>query len=156
MKTAVKNGQKAATLPDNALAKQAMENIAKIEREAQQKKLEQLEGLKGAKAAILERLNELTHQLEQIDKAVAAITGHPAPTREKRGRKDWSDTRERVGRWMEARRGEKFAAGQLVKEFPELDGQVVSIFLRPLIDSGKVKTDATEGVRRTKYFVTSD
>ncbi|HUO07490.1 MAG TPA: hypothetical protein VM008_04255 [Phycisphaerae bacterium] len=153
MKAAVKGGSKNGILPDNALAKQAIENIAKIEREAQQKKLEQLEGLKGAKAAILERMNELTHQLQQIDKAISAVTGEPAPSREKRERRDWSDTRERVGRWMEARKGEKFAAGQLVKEFPELDGQVVSIFLRPLVESGKVKTDASEGVRRTKYFV---
>ncbi len=153
MKTAVRNGQKGSALPDNALAKQAIEAIARIEKEAQAKKLEQLEGLKQAKAAIIERLNELNHQLTQIDKAVAAITGVPAPSREKRERKDWSDTRERVGRWMEARRGEKFAAGQLVKEFPELDGQVVSIFLRPLIEGGKVKTDASEGIRRTKYYV---
>ena len=90
MKTAVKSGSKNGILPDNALAKQAIENIAKIEREAQQKKLEQLEGLKSAKAAILERMNELTHQLQQIDKAISAVTGEPAPSREKRERRDWS------------------------------------------------------------------
>src|SRR5262249_48078276 len=111
---------------------------------------------KSAKAAILERINELTHQLQQLDKAISAVTGEPTPSREKRERRDWSETRERVGRGVEARRGEKVAAGGLVKEFPELDGQVVSIFLRPLVESGKVKTDATEGVRRTKYFVAAD
>jgi hypothetical protein len=153
MRTALlKNGSKGGTLPDNALAKQALENIAKIEKEAQQKKMEQFEGLNSAKAVILERINELNHQLEQIDKAMEAVTGRPAPTKERRPRKSWEGERDRVGRWMEGRRGQKFAAGDLIREFPELDGQVMSIFLKPLIESGKVKTDTTEGIRRTKYF----
>jgi hypothetical protein len=156
MKAMTKNGHKAAALPDNALAKQALENILKIDKEAQQKKLEQLENLKSAKAAILERMNELTHQLQQIDKAISTVTGQPAPSRERKARKDWSADRERVGRWMEGRRGQKFAAGDLVREFPELEGQVVSIFLKPLVESGKVKTDATAGMRRTKYFVAAE
>jgi anti-sigma factor RsiW len=148
----LKNGTKGNSLPDNALAKQALENIAKIEKEAQQKKMEQLEGLTSAKTAIVERINELNHQLEQLDKAMEAVTGRPAPTREKRQRKSWEGERERVGRWMEGRRGQKFAAGDLIREFPELDGQVMSIFLKPLIEAGKIKTDTTEGIRRTKYF----
>ncbi len=153
MKTSVKSGTKGASLQDNALAKQALENIARIDKDAQNKKMEQLESLKSAKAAILERMNELTHQLQQIDKAVSAVTGHPAPTRERRPRRNWDPERERVARWMEGRRGQKFAAGDLLREFPELDGQIMSIFLKPLIEEGKVKTDTSDGIRRTKYFV---
>jgi hypothetical protein len=153
MRTAImKNGSKGNSLPDNALAKQALENIAKIEKDAQQKKLEQLEGLHTARANITERINELNHQLEQIDNAMEAVTGRAAPTKERRPRKSWEGERDRVGRWMEGRHGQKFAAGDLIREFPELDGQVMSIFLKPLIEAGKIKTDTTEGVRRTKYF----
>jgi hypothetical protein len=150
----VKKAKAAAGLPDNALAKQALETIAAIEREADQKKQAQLESLESAKAAILERMNELTHQLAQIDKAVAAITGRPAPTRERRARRDLSEVRDRVGRWMEGRKGQQFSAGDLQKEFPELEDVAVSVFMKPLIEDGKVQTDTTEGIRRMKYFVT--
>ena len=143
----------AGALPDNALAKQALDSIKQIEREAQDKKLQQLEMLKTARAAIMERVNELTHQLAQIDKTMEAITGQPAAKGEKRERRNLEEVRERVSRWMEGRRGQKFAAGELVHEFPELDGVAVSIFLKPLVESGKVQTDASEGVRRMKYFV---
>ncbi len=150
----VKKMKSSSSLPDNALAKQALETIAQIEREADQKKQAQLESLESAKAAILERMNELTHQLAQIDKAVSTITGHPAPSREKRVRRDLSEVRERVGRWMEGRKGQHFSAGDLQKEFNELEDVAVSVFMKPLIEDGKVKTDTTEGIRRMKYFVT--
>ena len=54
---------------------------------------------------------------------------------------------------MAGRKGQKFAAGDLVREFPELEGVVISIFLKPLITAGHVQTDTSEGIRRTKYFV---
>ncbi|HVT82279.1 MAG TPA: hypothetical protein VHM90_16675 [Phycisphaerae bacterium] len=148
-----KKAKASGPLPDNALAKQALETIAAIEREADQKKQAQLESLESAKAAILERMNELTHQLAQIDKAVAAITGRPAPTREKRTRRDLSEVRERVGRWMEGRKGQQFSAGDLQREFAELEDVAVSVFMKPLIEEGKVQTDTSEGIRRMKYFV---
>jgi hypothetical protein len=156
MKNAMKNGQKTGSMPDNALAKQALENIAKIDKEAQHRKMEQLESLKSARAAILERINELNHQLAQIDKAVSAITGQPLPTRgtgERKPRRNLEEVRERVGRWLEARRGQKFMARDLVQEFAELDGVAVSIFIKPLVEGGLVKTDSSDGIRRTKYFV---
>jgi hypothetical protein len=140
-------------LPDNALAKQALDSIKQIEREAQDKKMAQLEVLKGARATIMERVTELNHQLAQIDKTMEAITGTPAPSHERRERRNLEEIRERVGRWMEGHRGEKFAAGQLAAEFPELDGVAISIFLKPLVEAGKVHTDASDGVRRMKYFV---
>jgi hypothetical protein len=140
-------------MPENALAKQALENIARIDKEAQELKLGQLESLKSAKANIVERMNELNHQLKQIDSAIAAVTGRSAPTGERRERRDWTEDRERVGRWLVGRKGQKFQAGDLVREFPELDGQPISIFLKPLVEAGTLKTDVTEGVKRTKYFV---
>lgn len=142
-----------ASLPDNALAKQALDTIKQIEREAQDKKLEQLDMLKSARATIMERVTELNHQLAQIDKTMSAITGQAAPSGEKRERRNLEEIRERVSRWMDGHRGEKFAAGQLAAEFPELEGVAISIFLKPLIESGKVQSDASDGVRRMKYFV---
>lgn len=142
-----------APLTENALAKQALEAIDQIDREAQQKKQAQADGLKKARETITERMNELNHQLAQIDKALAAITGQPAAPRTKRPRRDLNEIRERVGRWMEGRRGQKFGAGDLATEFPELEGVAISIFLKPLIEEGKVKTDSSEGIRRMKYFV---
>ncbi len=140
-------------LPDNALAKQAMDAIRKIDTEAQEKKLAQLELLRAARATIMERMNELHHQLAQIDKASEAITGRPAPSGEKGARRNLKEVRERVERWMEGRKGQKFGAGDLAKEFPELQGVSISMFLKPAVESGKIHTDASDGIRRTKYFV---
>src|SRR6185369_8961220 len=101
-----KNNAKASGgLPDNALAKQAMDTIKQIEREAQDKKLQQLESLKTARITIMERISELQHQLTQLDKAMEAITGHaPAGTGERRERRNLEEVRQRVARWMEGRR----------------------------------------------------
>jgi hypothetical protein len=143
------------TAPENAIAKKALEAIKSIEKEAEEKKQAQLASLQEAKAAIHERINELTHQLQQVDQAVASITGRPAkgPKGEGRTRRDWSDVRERVIRWMGGRAGQRFAAGDLIKEFPELDGQIMTMFFRPAIQANKIKIDQTDGVRRQKYFV---
>jgi hypothetical protein len=138
--------------PDNALARKALEEIQRIDREAQQKKEAQMESLRAARTAIEERIEELSSQLKQIDAAVAKVTGK-APVEAKRQRRDLSGDRERVARWMTGRAGQRFGAGDLVREFPELDGTPISIFLKPLVESGKIKTDASEGVRRTKYYV---
>ena len=153
MQTVAKKGKVGVGMPDNALAKKALEAIQEIERDAQVRKLQQLESLKSAKAALLERMNELNHQLGQLDKAISAVTGSPAPTREKRARRNLDEVRDRVGRWMEGHRAQKFSAGDLAREFPELDGVAVSIFMKPLIEDGKISTDTSEGIRRMKYFV---
>jgi hypothetical protein len=139
---------------DNALAKQAMDAIREIEREAQEKKLAQLEQLKTAKATITARMTELNHQLAQIDKAMETITGQAAaPVREKGSRRDLKEVRERVGRWLDGRKGQRYGAGDLVKEFPELEGVSISWFLKPLVESKLVQTDASDGAKRLKYFV---
>ena len=54
---------------------------------------------------------------------------------------------------MEGRKGQQFSAGDLQKEFNELEGVAVSVFMKPLIESGKIQTDTSEGIRRMKYFV---
>jgi seryl-tRNA synthetase len=141
------------TQSDNALAKQAMDAIRQIDTEAHEKKLAQLEQLKSARATILERINELHHQRAQIDKAMEAITVRSAPSREKGGRRNLKEVKERVAQWMEGRKGQKFNAADLVKEFPELQGVSISMILKPLVESGKVHTDASDGAKRLKYFV---
>ena len=155
METQVKNRRpKVVVSPaDNAIAKKALEAIQQIDKEAQAKKLAQLDELQSAKAAIHERLNDMTHQLQQIDGAIATILGqHDSAPKKQRDRRELGDVRERVGRWLQGRKGQKFGAGDLVKEFPELDGVGISMFLKPLIGAGQIKTDVSEGIRRTKYF----
>ena len=122
--------------PDNVLARKAIEEIERIEREAQQKKEAQGESLRAARLAIEERIAELNGQLRQIDDAMAQITGK-APQRAKRPRRDLSADRERVARWMTGRAGQRFGAGDLVREFPELEGTQISIFLKPMVEAGK-------------------
>jgi hypothetical protein len=143
----------ARPLTDNALAKQVLEAIDQIEHEAKQKKQVQAESLNKARDSITERIGELNHQLTQIDKALAAITGRPTREHVKKERRDLGEIRERVGRWMEGHKGPKFSAGDLQAEFPELEGASVSTCLKPLVESGKIRTDASQGIRRQKYFV---
>jgi len=138
---------------DNALAKQTLEAIRKIDTEAHEKKLAQLEQLKSAKATILGRVSELNHQLAQIDKAMEAIMGHAVPVREKGGRRSLTEVRQRVELWMEGRKGQKFNAGDLVREFAELEDVSISFLVKPLVASGKVRVDASDGAKRLKYFV---
>jgi hypothetical protein len=138
--------------PDNAVARQALETVAQINREAQLKKRAQVEALNQSRAAILAQLKDIQHQIAQIDAALAAITGQPAAATPRAGRRDLSDVRERMGRWIEARRGAKFGAGALAREFPELGDTAVSYLLKPLVESGRLHTDASEGMKRPKYF----
>jgi len=151
-----KKARQTTNLADNAVAKKVLEEIQKIEAEAKQKKLEQLESLQQVKANILDRMEELKHQLEQVENAIATITGSKrasASQPQKRVRRDLNEVRERLVRWLEGRKGEMFMAGDLIKEFPELEGVQISMFLRTLTQAGTVKTDASEGNRRMKYFV---
>ena len=135
----------------NALARQALEAIRKIEQEANEKKLLQLEGLKEAKAKIQERVVELLAQEDEIDKAIATITGGGrATSREAKSRTDLTGVRERVVRWMGGRPGEKFTAGQLQKEFAELKGQSVALFMRPALRAGQLQKEGA--LRGTVYF----
>jgi hypothetical protein len=138
--------------PDNTVARQALETIAQINREAQQKKRAQVEALNQSRGAILQQLKDIQEQIAQIDEVLAAITGKSAAAPARSGRRDLSDVRERMGRWIEARRGEKFGAGVLAREFPELGDTAVSYLLKPLVESGRLLTDASEGIKRPKYF----
>ena len=152
MQSHLKAPRKSPSLPDNSLARKAIETLQQIDEEARAKRLAQLESLQSAKAAIHERINELNHQLTQIDEAIASIKGTSAK-KERRPRRNLDADRERVARWMTGRKSQKFAAGDLIREFPELDGTIISAFLKPLVQEGKLQTDTSEGIRRTKYFV---
>ena len=138
--------------PSSDLARQVLDSIAQIEHEAQQKKRAQVDGLRQSRRAILDQLKDLRRQIAQIDGAMAAISGATAPAKAKGRRRDLSDVRERMGRWLEARRGEKFSAGTLAREFPELLGTAVSYVLKPLVGAGRVQVDASEGMKRPTYF----
>ena len=137
---------------ENAIARQAMNAIEQINREARERKLAQAATLNAAKATLQSRIEELQHQLAQIDHALATINGVPV-NREKRERRDFAADRERVARWMEGRKGQMFAARDLAREFPELEGVQISYLLKPLVQNGKIQTDLSEGIKRPKYFV---
>ena len=149
-----RQSKKASTTRDNSLVQSAMDAIKQIDRETKTRKLAQAEALNTASAAIERRLEELQHQLTQIDNAISTIRGTPA-AQPRRTRRDLSEDRQRVARWMEGRKGQKFAAGDLLREFPELEGAQISYLLKPLVQDGKIHTDTTEGSRRPKYFVTA-
>jgi predicted nucleic acid-binding Zn-ribbon protein len=136
----------------NSFGRKAMEAIEQIDRESREKKQVQLVALQEAREAIQTRLDELNHQMAQLDAAVVKITGKAAPV-ERRQRRDWSEIRDRIVGWMAERSGQKFAAGQLAEAFPEIEGQVISVLLKPTIEAGQVKLDQAEGVRRQKYYV---
>ena len=63
------------------------------------------------------------------------------------------DVRQRVEQWMDEHKGQKLNAGDLVREFPELEGVSISFLVKPLVASGKVRVDASDGAKRLKYFV---
>ena len=154
-----RNHGQAGSLADNAIAKKALEEIQRIEAEAKQKKLAQRESLEQTRTTILDRIKELNHQLAQVDGALAMIDGKKPPQprsvsgTEKKPRRDWDEVRDRVLRWMEARPDQKFHARDLVNAFPELEGQQVSLFLKPLRATLKIRTDKTEGVKNVRYYV---
>ena len=154
-----RNHGQAGSFADNAIARDALEAIQKIEEEAKKKKLVQRESLEQTRTTILDRIKELNHQLAQVDGALAMIDGKkpaqlkPVSGIEKKPRRDWEQVRDRVLRWMEERPDQKFHARDLVNAFPELEGQQVSLFLKPLRDILKIRTDKSEGAKNVKYYV---
>lgn len=142
----------ASEAPSDDLARETLNAVAQIEHEAQQKKHAQVDGLRQSRRAILDQIKDLNRQINQIDRALAAISSATAPVKAKGAHRDFSEVRERMGLWLEARRGEKFNAGILAREFPELQGTAVSYILKPLVAAGRVQADASEGMKRPKYF----
>ena len=138
--------------PSDTFARQILDSVAQIEHEAQQKKRDQVDGLRQFRRAILDQLKDLSRQIDQIDRALAAISSTTAQAKAKGAHRDLSDVRERMGCWLEARRGEKFNAGILAREFPDLQGTAVSYVLKPLVAAGRIQVDAFEGLKRPKYF----
>jgi len=151
MPTLSSSPRESVTLPDNAMAR-AIEAVQKIDAEAKQKKMVQLESLQMARAAIQKRVDELNHQVAQIDAVVASVSG-TSIQREKHVRKNWEIVRGHVVQWMANRKGQKFSAGDLIRAFPELEGTVMTVLFKSLLQEGKVKADISEGIRRSKYFV---
>lgn len=147
-------GESPATY-DGSPAGQAMEAVAQIDQEARQKKRAQLETLRDCRSAIVQEIKALHRQISHIDKALEIMDGRPAevpPGEYTRTRRDLSGLRERMGAWLESRRGEKFGAGALAAEFPDLENTAVSYVLRPLVDAGRLQTDASAGSKRPTYF----
>jgi len=152
MQTSVRSPRQSTVHTEDSLIRTALDAVRQIEAEAKQKKMQQFESLRSAKVTIEQRLGELNHQLAQIDAVISTITGSPSPTG-KRIHRNWDEARERVKQWLAGRKGQKFAASDLIREFPELKDTVMSVFLKAAIREGNVQVDTSEGVRRSKYFV---
>jgi hypothetical protein len=126
----------------NALARQAMERIREIDRKAAAEKHEQVEGLVQARAAIENRLAELHHQQGEIDAAIAQIVGTShKPSQTRRPRSDHKDLRERLVRWLQAHKGERYSFRQLAGEFPELADVSFAIFIKPVVETGQINKE---------------
>jgi len=127
----------------NALARQALDKIKEIDRNAQVEKDRQAQILNEAKAAIQKRIGELEAQESEIDEALAAITGRqPASAKApRRKRTDLSEARARVVRWMQNHKGTRYSAAQLLQEFPELaeNDVKISLFLKLPLEAGELE-----------------
>ncbi|HVS71913.1 MAG TPA: hypothetical protein VHQ47_11715 [Phycisphaerae bacterium] len=136
---------------DNAFAKKALEAIQQIDAEASRRKAEQLESLREALGNIDQRLADLSYQRQQVEEAISKITGKAAPVQRKpRGSHD--ELRSRLLRWLGSHPGQWYTAGDLQREFPELEGiPSVAMFLKKPISEGAVQVDKTGGNRNTKY-----
>jgi hypothetical protein len=142
--------RRAAELP---VVQSAFETLAQIEREAQERKQSQVAALESARAKIQSRLDELTHQLVQIDHALELIAGKPKPSSPGRIRRNLNGIREQEFAWLQGQAGQNFLAGEIVRQFPELEGTSISTLLKPLVQEQKIQVDASEGPKRPRYFV---
>ncbi len=141
--------EKTVPMAENALARKALDAIAQIEADAQKRKEAQLDELRKAKEAIRQRLAELTRQEEQIDSAIARVTGKTART--SGPKRNLTEVRDRVVRWLSSHAGTPYTGEQMVQEFPELKGTAVSTILKPAIEAGQIVIDATRGRRHQTY-----
>ena len=135
----------AAKPAENALARQALDKIKQIDRDATAAKGQQLQLLSQAKDAIQARISELLHQQEEIDDAIACITGKKTEKgkKERRKRADLSEVRARVVRWLQTHKGTRYSATQLLQEFPELaeGGIKVSLLLKSPVENKELNTE---------------
>ena len=135
---------------ENAFARKALESLRQIEEEAARQKAQQLDGLREAIKNIDGRIADLQHQQQQIEQAIASITGRAPISR--RPRSDHSELRARVLRWLSGRSGSSYTASELQREFPELEEVTsVAMFLKAAVQEGKVKVDKSGGNRNTRY-----
>jgi hypothetical protein len=136
---------------ENAFARKALESLRQIEEEASRQKAQQLDGLREALKNIDDRIGDLRHQQEQIEQAIASITGK-APAAGRRPRSDHTELRARVLRWLSGNSGSSYTASELQREFPELEAVAsVAMFLKAAMQEGKVKVDKSGGNRNTRY-----
>lgn len=135
---------------ENAFARKALESLRQIEEEAARQKAQQLDGLREAMKNIDERIGDLQHQQQQIEQAIASITGRAPISR--RPRSDHTELRARVLRWLSGYSGSSYTASELQREFPELEAVAsVAMFLKAAVQEGKVKVDKSGGNRNTRY-----
>ncbi len=147
----MKKSSEGGSLPENAIAKKALDSLRQIEEETAKQKAQQLDGLREAIGNIDSRIRELEVQRQQVLDTMSRITGKPAPSA-RRPRSDHSEVRERVVRWLTGHAGTWYHSSELQTEFPELQEVVsVAMFLKKPIEEGTVKVDKTGGNRNTRY-----
>jgi hypothetical protein len=136
--------------PAPDLIANTMDAIKAIEHESEQKKKAHADTLSAAKLKLLSRVDEIHHQILQINDALEKLTGRKI---EPKPRRDLDEIRSRVYAWMKAHAGYNYLSADLIREFPELVGVAISVFLKPFTRAGAIKIDATHGIRRQSYYV---
>jgi hypothetical protein len=150
----MKNKGSAAAPSTHAFGEKALESLRHIEEEAQRQKDEQLDGLWEALGNITSRIEDLKLQRQQVEDAIARITGKASGGRKPRANHD--ELRARVLRWMSGHAGKWYHASDLQREFPELEEVAsVAVFLKTAVSEGRVKIDKSGGNRNTRYSAAS-
>ena len=132
--------------PVNALARQALEKIKEIDRNASAEKNEQLKVLVKAKEAIGLRVAELLQQERELDKAIAQITGKPEkPLKVKRPRANYADVLDRLVSWLQEHKGARYTYRQLEAELPEISDVSFAQLIKPAVAEGEINKEGNRG-----------
>ena len=131
----------------NALARQAMERIREIDRKAAEEKDQQIQILRHAKDAVHQRVVELLHQEDELDKAIAHITGAVAAkvSAAKRPRANYADILDRLVGWLQAHKGQRYTYRQLETELPELTDVSFAQLIKPAVAQGEITKEGNHG-----------
>ena len=133
--------------PVNALARQALEKIKEIDRNASAEKNEQLKALVKAKEAIGQRVAELLQQETELYKAIAQITGKPAEKslKVKRPRANYADVLDRLVSWLQEHKGARYTYRQLEAELPEISDMSFAQLIKPAVAEGEINKEGSRG-----------
>jgi len=133
--------------PVNALARQAMERVREIDRHAADEKGQQIQALRQAKETIHQRVLELLRQEDELDQAIALVTGKPVEKllKVKRPRANYADILDRLVSWLQEHKGQRYNYRQLEAELPELADVSFAQLIKPAVAEGEINKEGSRG-----------